>query len=257
MVVWFSLLVVSFNIKILFAEFSSSEAVNCTIYKDNLANAVSSFTSCAILYSRPITFCENCVDVYINVLDSYQNLSNIKDESGPCIESYVNLDRLEIVRTLYDNSFDLWNRAKCYECFQIVNGRLTNNVSVETTTFNELFKNLTSCINRTDVNETTLCPICIDTYNKLNDYYISISNENEKIGVCMDIVDVMNGTRAYWSQKCCKFRRKDEHIFIICTLIVSFVTVLFYILTKLCSQKKTPIILKQTRFAGSFNQVFN
>lgn len=29
-------------------------------------------------------------------------------------------------------------------------------------------------------------------YVKLNSYYISISNENEKIGVCMDIVDTVS-----------------------------------------------------------------
>lgn len=78
------------------------------------------------------------------------------------------------------------------ECFKIVNSSLTKNLSVETITFNNLFENLTTCINRTDVNDTALCSICLDDYNNLNDYYISISNENEKIGVCMDIVDMVN-----------------------------------------------------------------
>lgn len=49
-----------------------------------------------------------------------------------------------------------------------------------------------TCVNRTDVNNETLCPDCMKDYDKLNDYYKSISNEDEKIGVCMDIVDVVN-----------------------------------------------------------------
>lgn len=132
------------------------------------------------------------------------------------------------------------------------NGTLTNVSSVETTTFNDLFNKLKSCINSSEVNVTTVCEKCSRQYDELNKYYIGISNENERIGMCMDIVDVMNGTRAYWSNNCCKFRHKNEIGFIISTVIISFVTILFYILTKVCSQKRTPVILKQTRFAGSF-----
>lgn len=107
---------------------------DCTIYRDNLASAVSTFTSYAIVNSRPITLCESCVDAYINVLDSYKNLSTVsyscvnrhflttkflfffksKTSVGYCIDDYVNLDRLQIVAGLYRNSYDLWHKAKCY-----------------------------------------------------------------------------------------------------------------------------------------------
>ncbi|KAK5646543.1 hypothetical protein RI129_005007 [Pyrocoelia pectoralis] len=230
----------------------SKTIANCTVLKDDLANAVASFSKCAITYSRPIKFCEQCVNQYIDVLNGYSNMSTSKDEDGFCIDGYVNLDKLEILQTLYDNSNDLWNRANCYKCFQMDNGTLTNVSSVETTTFNDLFNKLSSCINSSEVNVTTVCEKCSKQYDELNKYYIGISNENERIGMCMDIVDVMNGTRAYWSHNCCKFRHKNEIGFIISTVIISFSTILFYILTKVCSQKRTPVILKQTRFAGSF-----
>ncbi|KAF5294162.1 hypothetical protein FQR65_LT10873 [Abscondita terminalis] len=228
---------------------------SCTLLKDNLAASISSFTSCAVSYSRPILFCEKCVNIFIGLENDYKNLSVSKDEDGPCIDDYVHLDKLEIVQTLYDNSLNLWNNAKCYECFANVNGSLTNTSSEETIKFNNIFTNLTVCLNRTDVNSSNVCSACFDDYNKLDKYYRSITDENEKIGVCMDIVDVMNGTRLYWSSNCCKFRHKDETIFIISTILVTSATLLFYLLTKLCSHKNTPVLLKQTRFAGSFSRV--
>lgn len=232
-------------------------AVDCSLLRDNLAASISSFTSCAISYSRPILFCEKCVDQYIAVISDYKNMSLSKDEDGPCIDSYIHLDKLEIVQSLYDNNVNLWDRAKCYECFTIVNGTLTNTPSQQTITFNKLFANLSSCINETDVNSTNVCSKCFDEYKNLDNYYRSITDENEKIGVCMDIVDVMNGTRGYWSSSCCKFRHKDETVFIVSTILVTSVTLLFYLSTKLCSQKKIPVLLKQTRFAGSFSQVID
>lgn len=105
---------------------------------------------------------------------------------------------------------DIWNRAKCYgtyiskiavdcsinycfsECFTFENGSLTRNLSKETLTFNKLLDDLKQCINRSDVNMTTMCAKCLDTYVVMSSYYDSISNENEKIGVCMDIVDLVH-----------------------------------------------------------------
>lgn len=73
-----------------------------------------------------------------------------------------------------------------------MSGALSPNKSHETIQFNEYFDNLMTCVNRTDINNETLCPSCMSDYIKLNEYYLSISNENEKIGVCMDIVDVVS-----------------------------------------------------------------
>lgn len=221
---------------------------DCTIYRDNLASAVSTFTSCAIVNSRPITLCESCVDAYINVLDSYKNLSTSKTSVGYCIDDYVNLDRLQIVEGLYRNSYDLWHKAKCYECFEIVNNTLTNNISEETLMFNILLNGTLSCINdhnETTNNQTFFCSECISEYLGLNSYYKSISDVNDKIGVCMDIVDLMNGTRALWSDKCCEYRKRPEFIFLGSTCAVTLVTILFYIMTKYCTDLKSPSVLRR------------
>lgn len=43
------------------------------------------------------------------------------DEDGPCISNYINLDRLQILETMYKSSYDLWNRAKCEGIFFFLN----------------------------------------------------------------------------------------------------------------------------------------
>lgn len=88
---------------------------------------------------------------------------------------------------------DIHNSNECLlECFEIVNGDLTPNLSNETSRFNKYYSTLMECVNGTYINDTTLCKTCMDNYLDLNNYYISISNENEKIGVCMDIVDLVS-----------------------------------------------------------------
>ncbi|KAF5303195.1 hypothetical protein FQA39_LY10108 [Lamprigera yunnana] len=90
------------------------EYKNCSLLLENLGSAISSFSNCTIQNARPILFCENCVDEYIDIIQGYKNMSLSKDEDGICIDHYIHLDNLEIVQTLYDNSVDLWTRAKCY-----------------------------------------------------------------------------------------------------------------------------------------------
>lgn len=85
----------------------------------------------------------------------------------------------------------------------------------------------------------------MDAYVDLDHFYTGISNENEKIGVCMDLVDLMNSTRAFWSAKCCNYRRHSEYIFIASTVIVLLIPIVFYALTKVWSEKKTPTILQR------------
>lgn len=65
-------------------------------------------------------------------------------------------------------------------------------MSNQTMQFNELYAVLMECINGSNVNETTMCPKCMDYYVNLSGFYNTISNENEKIGMCMDIVDLVS-----------------------------------------------------------------
>ncbi|KAK9879777.1 hypothetical protein WA026_006841 [Henosepilachna vigintioctopunctata] len=226
---------------------------NCDEALNAFATVSAAYTSCAIANSRPITYCENCVEIFIDVLNSYRNLSIISEGNSKCIDNFVNLDRLQIIETIYRNSYILWNRAKCNECFQFENSTLTTKISKETSQFHEYYEDFVKCFKLT--NSSNLCPVCLEKYTTLNNYYTSISNENEKIGVCMDIVDIMNTTRRNWSKSCCKYRKHSEHIFLVTTLLIFVVTAIFYLLTCYFGEKKIPYILQQSRFAESLNHV--
>ncbi|XP_066138809.1 osteopetrosis-associated transmembrane protein 1 [Euwallacea fornicatus] len=219
---------------------------NCSIAQKAFSKASSEFIRCSIDYSKPIKFCENCVLQYIDIVDSYANMSKILNNGTACIKSFVNLDRLDIIQTLYENNVNLWNRAKCYECFKIINGTQTANISKETIMFINYYENYTDCVGNAKL--TDVCSLCMDKYVQLQDYFFSISNGNDKIGVCMDIVDMMNNTWSYWGTTCCKYRRHKEYTFITSAVLVLVGTVLFYILAQVCAKKKLPTIMEQTRF---------
>lgn len=75
------------------------------------------------------------------------------------------------------------------ECFETENGTLTPTISKETKIFNDHFQKYNKCLHY--VSENDICKMCLNNYTQLYNYYASISNENEKIGVCMDIVDLV------------------------------------------------------------------
>lgn len=106
----------------------------CKESKDKFANSSAQFILCALENSRPIKLCKNCVDSYINVVESYNNMANvilyiisiitafilrfmffqISFNGTSCLERFINRDRLQIVNTMYGNTENLWSEAKCY-----------------------------------------------------------------------------------------------------------------------------------------------
>ncbi|KAI4463342.1 osteopetrosis associated transmembrane protein 1 [Holotrichia oblita] len=206
--------------------------------------------------SHPIKLCQECVNKYIDILSSFQNLTKSIDKNGTaCYDQYIGLDRLEIIETMYIDVRNLWNTAKCDACFIMDNGTLTPEPSNKTLKFYELYEKTALCI-KTELkqnNTKIMCDKCIHLYIELNDYYDSISNINAEIANCMDIVDLMNGTRTSWSKQCCRYRHHEEYVFIISTCLVLVITVLFYSLTKLLIDKKSSVAISQTRFAESLN----
>ncbi|KAG5897511.1 hypothetical protein JTB14_030009 [Gonioctena quinquepunctata] len=240
----------------MYQEFLSCSAIHnntCTILRDNFANASAQFTLCAVYNSRPITFCENCVNPYRDVLAAYKNMSlEMFDNDTKCIDIFVNLDRLEILETLYGDNVALWNRAKCYECYLVENGTQSKVTSNETVQFQDYYKHFKECVNRTQEMDL-LCKNCMKQYEVLNNYYSSISKFNEKIGLCMDLVDIMNTTWTFWGTNCCKYRKHNESIFIAFSVMILLLTVSFYYISRFYVEKITPTIIQQSRFVGSLS----
>ncbi|GJQ86183.1 hypothetical protein Trydic_g12453 [Trypoxylus dichotomus] len=247
--------VILVNLIFCYADYSQPNSTNCAVLRNDFGATLSNFTYCAINNSHPIRFCQDCVTNYIDVLTSFQNLSNSMDANGTmCYDPNVALDRLEIIGTMYSSSKNLWDRAKCNECFVVNNGTITPQPANITTKFYELYKNVASCIEgEAPQNSTQMCQKCLDVYMELSNYYDSVSDINEEIANCMDIVDLMNGTRTFWSDKCCRYRHHKEYIFIMSTCLMLAITLLFYSLTKLLIDKKLPVVFLQSRFAESLN----
>lgn len=62
-------------------------------------------------------------------------------------------------------------------------------VSNKTLQFQTYYEDFTNC---TSNYVDDFCSGCMKDYVKLDNYYKTISNINEKIGVCMDIVDIVS-----------------------------------------------------------------
>lgn len=69
---------------------------------------------------------------------------------------------------------------------------MTPKQSNTTIKFYDLYQNAAECIKKESIrNGTGICKNCMDVYIELSDYYESISDENEEIAMCMDIVDLV------------------------------------------------------------------
>jgi hypothetical protein len=49
----------------------------CVIYLEHFANSTSNFTQCAIRNARPIRMCERCVDYYLDVLKTHEDIYKV------------------------------------------------------------------------------------------------------------------------------------------------------------------------------------
>lgn len=54
-----------------------------------------------------------------------------------------------------------------------------------------MYNDTVNCIKNTSGKPEEMCPTCLNTYLKLNDYYVDIINENDMIAGCIDIVDLV------------------------------------------------------------------
>lgn len=95
-------------------------------------------------------------------------------------------------------------KANVLECFNFENGEMTNNLSSQTVKFLTYYNETMNCINTTGLqsNITSVCNNCMQKYITLDEYYQSISNENEQIGVCMDIVDLVQQITVFIKYTC-------------------------------------------------------
>lgn len=230
---------------------------DCNEMRDKFAIALSDFINCSIVSAQPVILCENCADTYHAIVTNYTLLSHVNNNDSAettCIDNFINLDRLQILSTLYKNANDLWTKAKCSACVRF-NENGTHTATKIGQIFHEKYEIFYNCTRENNsANITKFCTMCFDKYMKLNEYYFGIGDITHGIeDACMDIVDLMNKTQSHWSKTCCHYREKDEMIYIIVTSFMCLLPLLFYTLVKLFVDVKRPTLLQQNRFAESMN----
>ncbi|XP_077298229.1 osteopetrosis-associated transmembrane protein 1 [Arctopsyche grandis] len=228
----------------------------CDTALKEFADSSSDFTYCTVNYSHPIHLCELCVNSYMKVEKAHTNILTVEVNGTKCKDKLINMDRLEVIESIFSNVQDLWKRAFCQKCFDWTDGKPT--LSNQTKTFITYFDSAKKCINDhikdpTIRNNTDkICEDCMTEYVTLNSFYESLKGSSETVGICMDIVDSMNATRAIWSDvlNCCRLRRTPELIFLCCTGVITALPAIFYLLAKIyCENSSKPRLVEQNRFA--------
>lgn len=74
------------------------------------------FDQCAMKHAVPVTICQECVQPYVSVVQTFHDLSTTVDPNSvrhKCIDNFINHNKLNIVWGQYQNSRILWNEAAC------------------------------------------------------------------------------------------------------------------------------------------------
>lgn len=77
------------------------------------------------------------------------------------------------------------------ECFESADTIEEDKQTNKTITFLNFYHDFENCVVSNTV-ENQLCHNCMDYYVALDTYYKQISNINEEIGSCIDIVDIVS-----------------------------------------------------------------
>lgn len=229
---------------------------------EHLQNFYAEFSSellrCAVQNAEPVTFCSSCVGIYMQSVESYQNLTEgISPLNESCWARYVDRDRLNLVLSVHRKTEELWTEAACsgeailfgdkinyifnyilfyfkfIACFVVLqNGTLTNQTNAFTTQFFQNVKVTNECIkNHTEMHiKPPVCEACGEHYSVLNNLYNAEKAAGHEDDICFDIRDAMNKTRVKWSKEllCCRDRHTSLIAFLVCSAVIGLVPVAFY-----------------------------
>nr|ACF75495.1 osteopetrosis associated transmembrane protein [Adineta vaga] len=220
----------------------------CLAILDRLSYMSSDFLNCAVSRARPFKLCEGCVDNYARLQDLIglleQTYSDL-DRKITCKQFLESYDSIQIVAQLIAFVQNIWSSSFCDNCitgYNDTNGTIHYSLTDSTTSFFRKKVAFDYCIfNATgrivpiipiDLNvtlNTNVCTVCLTSYNDINDLFLQLTQEN-KGGVCMDIVDTMNYTRLLWS-KIYECRRHDPDYMAVMGLsfFIPTIVLVFYV----------------------------
>uniref|UniRef100_A0A8D8XE17 Osteopetrosis-associated transmembrane protein 1 n=1 Tax=Cacopsylla melanoneura TaxID=428564 RepID=A0A8D8XE17_9HEMI len=231
---------------------------DCDELLNSFAHATANYTLCTINHARPIHVCESCIDSYLEVLQTYNQIMKLDvEDDKPCRQELINLDRLQVVEKGYNFVLDLWHKASCSECFKKDDNGFTIANQTDTTLHLKYYFELTEACILNNLNSSSnvtsqVCDLCKEDYSTLNTYY------NQHKVVCMDIVDRINITRYKWSTtlRCCLDRMKFDMPFIVSTGALCLLPLLFYIILYFSSKNaEFNIVLEQNRWRSESTSI--
>ena len=103
-----------------YSSVSSAHSTGCTKYLNLFIQSQRQFEQCAMKYAVPVTMCENCVEPYVETVQTFYTLTTTpvpNDVRHKCIDQFINHNTLNIIWNQYQNSRNLWNDAACTSKF--------------------------------------------------------------------------------------------------------------------------------------------
>lgn len=201
---------------------------NCTHDLDVFTEKVTDLTRCTLNNARPIRVCLNCEE---EIKETQKSFNRLRSSPLECQQYYFGSDQVGIINLVYTQGQAVWTKNNCKNCYDHIN---------ITEKFFNVSRLLDACIlksnqtSRSSLNNT--CDQCQYLFVELNDVYnrmVKTISTYDVGGVCMDVVDIMNITRRFWStQMCVAFDSNIGYPNIFTAVFVGAMPVLFYLLSK-------------------------
>lgn len=109
---------------------------NCEVLLEQYATITANFTRCVIRHARPIRICQKCIQEYVAVEKSHDDILKVietyfiiflsrhkyivafhfqlHEKSGEtCQTELLNVDRLDLIEASFKFVKDLWKKADC------------------------------------------------------------------------------------------------------------------------------------------------
>ncbi|XP_075718359.1 osteopetrosis-associated transmembrane protein 1 [Rhinoderma darwinii] len=233
------------------------DPLQCIPLLHEFANNSAALSNCLVNMARPVRLCQHCYKENSQLKATMSKIGNpVQNGTVSCSTVLLRSDRVQVIVTLSEFFDKLWSDSKCANCLQ-TNG---TEISKNTSDFMNSFDSLIQCFNNTmreppiptqQGNYSRVCQSCNESYRQLNSLYNALEHTN---ALCIDLEDVMNGTRKLWSKTFnCTLPCTDTVPVIAVSAFILFLPVVFYLSSFLHSEQKKRKLILPNRFKSAAN----
>ncbi|XP_033635189.1 osteopetrosis-associated transmembrane protein 1-like [Asterias rubens] len=220
---------------------------DCLQMLQEYASVSSRVVYCALAFSKPVLFCETCVDVFIEAEQKFKEIERM----STCDEPLLRSDRVQILRETHEFLRELWDKGSCKNCFKNISscekkkppsGCQVRDGVVE---FQKHINDTLACFDKASASGENVCINCSVVYRNLCKFFSSMGGVED---ICIDCVEQMNSTRKVWSTiyNC---TNADRDIVSVVSISVFFCSlpIFFYIGSKVHTTKTELKLMKLNR----------